>query len=372
MKKSFKAAAINCAFALMLFAAATCPAQTPEPPIVGNYREIARTDATVVAAADFAVKTQAGADAAALRLVAINSAKHQIVAGSNYEMCLTVTAAGKSQQAIAVVYHDLEDQFSLTSWTPGNCATRAAASSPTAAKLAATVAALAPDAVVKNLYAVQRSGKNAPLYQNTNRAAVDRFFTRDFADLIWQDAVGADGVGVLGADPLYNAQDTEITLFKIGKPQYGDAATATQNMATVEVSFRNFRKPETIRFILEKDAAASWKISDIQYQNGDMLKGMYTAALRDAANGTARGEFEGDFKVGAATCAVKPIKMAFEVRCSNLKAIQTFFFDSDSDTARPVFKTDNGRSRFAFDDDTFSSGTFTDAAGKTANISRVQ
>jgi hypothetical protein len=138
------------------------------------------------------------------------------------------------------------------------------------------------------------------------------------------------------------------------------------------VNFKNFRKPETIRFILEQDGAKTWKISDIRYQNGDMLKGMYFAALRDAANETAQGVFEGDFKVGTATCAVKPIKMAFEVRCSNRKAVQLFFFDSDSDTARPVFKTENAKSKFAFDDAAYSTGTFTDAAGKTTKVSRIE
>ncbi len=52
--------------------------------------------------------------------------------------------------------------------------------------------------------------------------------------------------------------------------------------------------------------------------------------------------------------------------------MEIFFFDADSDTARPVFKTDDAKSKFAFDDDTYTTGTFTDAAGKTAKISRVQ
>ena len=339
-------------------------ADEPEIPIVGGFKQISKTDETVVAAANFAVSAQAK-KFAALKLVAIERADKQIVAGANYKLCLAVNSGGQPQQATALVYHNLQNKFLLTSWTSGKCATAAKSGAPTAA-------ALAPDTVVKNLYAAQKNDKNAPFYQNNNRAAVDLFFTKDFADLIWTEAVAADGVGVLGADPLYNAQDTEITAFKIGAPEYGDQSAGTEDTATVKVSFRNFRQPETIRFILEKNVAKQWRISDIRYQSGDMLKGMYFAAQRDQANQPAQGEFEGDFKVGTATCAVKPIKMAFEVRCSNWKAAQIFFFDADSDTAQPVFKTDDAKRKFAFDDDTYTTGTFTDATGKTANISRVQ
>jgi hypothetical protein len=35
---------------------------------------------------------------------------------------------------------------------------------------------------------------------------------------------------------------------------------------------------------------------------------------------------------------------------ATVKAVQIFFFDSDSETARPVFKTENAKSQFAFDD----------------------
>lgn len=299
MNKNFKAAIILVAFCAIFAHAAVCSAQV----IVGGYREISKTDEIVAAAANFAVQTQAQ-QSPFLKLVSIERVSRQIVQGSNYKMCLIVTAKNERQEATAVVYHNLQNELSLTSWTPGKCSTgaAAAASQPPTAKASVTVAnvaGLAPDHVVKNLYAAQKSGRNAPFYQTANRAAVDLFFTKDFADLIWQDALEADGVGVLGADPLYNAQDTEITMFKIGKPKYGNEAAATHKMATVEVSFRNFRKPETIRFIFAQNDAQAWKISDIRYQNGDLLKGMYTAAQADRASEPAR--FKGDLRVGAAT-----------------------------------------------------------------------
>ena len=75
--------------ALVIFiAAAICQAQ--RPPSVGGYKETSKTDEMVVAAANFAVETQRERDAS-LKLVAVKRAARQIVAGSNYEMCLAVT-----------------------------------------------------------------------------------------------------------------------------------------------------------------------------------------------------------------------------------------------------------------------------------------
>ena len=67
--------------------------------------------------------------------------------------------------------------------------------------------AVAPDAVVRNLYAAQKNPKTSPFFQAKKRALVDKYFTKALADLLWKDVAGADGVGNLDFDPLYNAQD---------------------------------------------------------------------------------------------------------------------------------------------------------------------
>ena len=109
-----------------------------------------------------------------------------------------------------------------------------------------------------------------------------------------------------------------------------------------------------------------------------MLKGRYTAALRDAANGAtdeatpADDSFKGSYKVGAMTCDVKPSRMSFEVRCSNHKVVEYFLPVSDFDSAHPAYTNENRNRKFAFDDGTLSSGTFTDAAGEASNVNRVQ
>lgn len=112
--------------AMVLFiAAATCPAQEG-PPMVGGYKEVPKTDKTVIIAARFAVLEQREKDAS-LKLVAIKRAAKQTVQGATYELCLAVTSRNKPQEATAVVYQDLQNELSLTSWTSGKCSANAAA-----------------------------------------------------------------------------------------------------------------------------------------------------------------------------------------------------------------------------------------------------
>lgn len=253
-----KAFAAFCVSLVALVAPSFCQAQ-----IVGGYNEISKTDETVVAAANFAVQTQAR-KAASLKLVSIVEAKRQIVAGSNYQMCLVVKRENKRQEAVAVIYQNLQNEFKLTSWTSGKCSAASSVISKQAAKPAApaNAATAAPDQIVKNLYAVQKAG-TGPFFQHKRRAAVDKFFTKSFADLIWKDTEVAKGeVGTIDFDPLYNAQDTRITAFKIGKPEYGEG---NAEVADVPVTFKNMGKAETVLFRLERSGEKTWKISDIYY-----------------------------------------------------------------------------------------------------------
>lgn len=379
MKKNLQTAAMLVALCLITGSSASiCRAQK----MVGGYNSVSKTDAAVIDAANFAVETQARKDAS-LELKSIASAERQIVAGSNYRLCLVVNSGKKQQEATAIVFLNLKDKFSLTSWTPGKCASaktnqemenddvdapedesvtykgglevgktdstilyvgeetgdyaafcfannsevgravlkackngeqceftgqvdfespckvknleanlsasgkilsiesvksmsvkRAATGKTTPVSSAAN----APDAVVKNLYAAHQA-KTGPFFQMKKRSIVDKYFSKDFADLIWKDAVAANGeVGAIDMDPLYNAQDMKITAFTIGKPEYDTSGNS--GIATVLVSFKNFGKADTVKYLLERDAAKNWKISDIVYKNGDMLKGVLTDALR--------------------------------------------------------------------------------------------
>jgi hypothetical protein len=128
-----------------------------------------------------------------------------------------------------------------------------------------------PDAVVKELYK-QHDAKNSPFFQTKDRAAVDKYFTKKLADLIWKDAVSSEGeVGALGADPLYDAQDTEITGLKIQADQVdGD-------QALVLVTFKNFGKAQTLIFNVERENKV-WKISNITGNDYNLLENLQAAA----------------------------------------------------------------------------------------------
>src|SRR5712691_10615278 len=45
-----------------------------------------------------------------------------------------------------------------------------------------------PKVTVTNLYKDQKAG-TGPFFQTKNRSAVDKYFVKDIADLIWKDAV---------------------------------------------------------------------------------------------------------------------------------------------------------------------------------------
>jgi hypothetical protein len=90
-----------------------------ETPIVGNYREASKTDREVVSAARFAIKTEKRKQGGRLSLVSIERAEQQVVAGMNYRLCLKVKSKGKTEDVTVVVYKNLKQKSSLTSWDTG-------------------------------------------------------------------------------------------------------------------------------------------------------------------------------------------------------------------------------------------------------------
>lgn len=106
--------------------AQTNPTGMPEP-MVGGYNKAGLTDAQVVAAANFAVKTQAKKQKAKIKLVAVNNAAKQVVAGMNYQVCLSVETTDRQTKTVtpqivqAVVYQTLKNKYQLTSWTVAAC-----------------------------------------------------------------------------------------------------------------------------------------------------------------------------------------------------------------------------------------------------------
>jgi hypothetical protein len=106
---------------------------------------------------------------------------------------------------------------------------------------------------------VHNNGRGG-VFEAKGKKYIYRFFDQKLADLIWKDITQTpEGeVGNLDFDPLYNAQDTKITRFQIGRP------VVEGEESTVLVSFRNFGQRTTVKFDMHKDKDG-WKIKDVVY-----------------------------------------------------------------------------------------------------------
>lgn len=135
---------------------------------------------------------------------------------------------------------------------------------------AITIAAqLAPNELVAELYKAHRS-KHDPLEET---ALLVRYFDPALLKLYLKDKKEAKGeVGRLDGDPLYNAQETEITDFSVSKP--GTAGAETR----VTVRFKNLSKPVRVVYMLGQ-TSNGWRVSDIRYDDGSSLKHILSGPL---------------------------------------------------------------------------------------------
>ncbi|MFM9905702.1 MAG: hypothetical protein ACKVQJ_14155 [Pyrinomonadaceae bacterium] len=139
-----------------------------------------------------------------------------------------------------------------------------------------------PKVTVKNLYKAQKAG-TGPFFQTKNRAAVDKYFFKDIADLIWKDAREAKGeVGKLDFDPLYGVQDPDVTNFVIQDTAIGgDSKFGVDGEASVQVAFKIGGEDHWVWYLFHKQKSTKqWKIYDVKYIiNGseDFLKRILSA-----------------------------------------------------------------------------------------------
>jgi len=93
----------------------------------GGYREIDKADEGAATAAEFAVKAESEKKEMTYKLVSIEHAETQTVAGINYRIWLKVgyhkadDEAETTESVRVVVFRSLQNQYSLTSWTEENC-----------------------------------------------------------------------------------------------------------------------------------------------------------------------------------------------------------------------------------------------------------
>lgn len=93
---------------------------------VGGYKEISKDDAGARAAAVFAVGAAGEKESLTIELMSVRQAERQVVAGTNFRLCLKVTAgaegeAGEIMTVRAVVYRDLKGAYRLSSWKQEDC-----------------------------------------------------------------------------------------------------------------------------------------------------------------------------------------------------------------------------------------------------------
>ena len=169
-----------------------------------------------------------------------------------------------------------------------------------------------PDVVVKNLYEAQKADQG-PFFQTKNRALVDKYFTKELADLIWKDAVNSNGEsGAIDFDPLYGSQDPQITNFTVMETGWGgDSKFGPDDEAVVQVTFKDSGKERMVSFQFKQSRDKNWKIYDVHYRSdGDevkLVKVLTNAAaaaptVKDTAPARAGGEkvenIRGNLQVG--------------------------------------------------------------------------
>ena len=128
---------------------------------------------------------------------------------------------------------------------------------------------LTPKDVVTQFYQAHRSHHD-PLIETK---LLDRYFDPQLLKLYLRDQREAKGeVGRLDGDPLYNAQDMEITHFSIAP------AEVSKGEAQVNVRFKNLRKSTHIVYVLTH-IGTGWRISDIRYDDASSLKKILQADM---------------------------------------------------------------------------------------------
>src|SRR5438067_12883024 len=129
-------------------------------------------------------------------------------------------------------------------------------------------AELSPKDVVAQLYKAYGTEQSP--------AGETRLFSRYFDDelmkLYLKDKREAKGeVGRLDGDPLYNAQEAQITDFSISAPESAGGPSRTGIETRVTVHFKNLGQPARVIYVLSR-TSDGWRISDIRYDDGSSLK----------------------------------------------------------------------------------------------------
>lgn len=237
-----------------------------------------------------------------------------------------------------------------------------------------TTITIAADQVVKNLYAAAKNEKTNPFFQSKNRALVDKYFAKDFADMIWKDAVDAKGeIGTIDFDPLYGSQDPKITNLVVGKPKEDGSA----DNVFVKSTFKNNGKAESVGFNLRRETDKTWKIENIDYNNGDDLVSVLRYWTDEEYKKAYDAEtFKGDYMVGAMKCNVARTMSSIElyrVSCDGQEGFKLYAVDGNENETAYIYTDDKGKEqgKFVFKKDEMD-GKYFDASGKEMKATQVK
>jgi Protein of unknown function (DUF3828) len=121
-----------------------------------------------------------------------------------------------------------------------------------------------PEELVAHLYQVHK-GKSDPLRYPQSQKLLGRYFLDPLLKLYLNDQRQSKGeVGKIDFDPLYDAQDFQITDFKIVRLNIegGDGSVVAR--------FKNLGMDQEIVFEMRK-IKTGWRIADIKYKDGRTL-----------------------------------------------------------------------------------------------------
>ncbi len=229
---------------------------------------------------------------------------------------------------------------------------------------------ITPGQVVKDLYAAQKNEKTNPFAQIKSRALVDKYFAKDFADLVWKTNSSELGWNV---DPLFNSQDPQITEFAVGAPKEDGGP----DNVYLKVNFKSYGNPESVGFTLQRESNKSWKINNIDYSDGEDLASIlrYSTDEEFQKLHDADQTFRGDYLVGTVPCDVAPTMngMFYRVRCEGQEGFKLYSADGNENETAFIHVDDKGneKDKFVFKNGE-KDGKFFDASGKEIKVSRVQ
>lgn len=129
----------------------------------------------------------------------------------------------------------------------------------------------APDEVVKALFKLHNADKS-PLYKAKDRTEMEKYFSKDFVNLIWVggnepnliNKLAIEGDVLTGLDGSSNFESHDV-----GKPRIdGDSATVP---VTITASYEDKKKfQESVNYELIKESAG-WRISDIKHDGNSVV-----------------------------------------------------------------------------------------------------